>query len=70
MLEGLDGVVKRFADLHDPTQSRLKLYKNIGRRVCVACHEMLKERNTKEQRDVWVALPGLLGVEVEGWDTQ
>nr|VWP00495.1 N/A [Ganoderma boninense] len=70
MLEGLDGVVKRFADLHDPTQSRLKLYKNIGRRVCVACHEMLKERNTKEQRDAWVALPGLLGVEVEGWDTQ
>ncbi|PIL26297.1 hypothetical protein GSI_12053 [Ganoderma sinense ZZ0214-1] len=70
MVEGLDGVVKRFGDLRDPTQSRLKLYKNVGKRVCVPCHDMLRERNVKEQRDAWVALPGLLDVEVEGWDTK
>ena len=68
MLEGLDGVLKRFAEPCDPTRSYVKLYRDPGQRLCWACHEMVRVRELKERRAAWVALPDLLDIKVEGWE--
>ena len=70
MLEGLDGVLKHFAEPCDPTRSYVKLYRDPGQRLCWACHEMVRVRELKERRAAWVALPDLLDIKVEGWETR
>ncbi|KAM5537267.1 hypothetical protein V8D89_008997 [Ganoderma adspersum] len=70
MLEGLDGVLKRFAEPCDPTRSYVKLYKDVGQRLCWACHDMVRVREVKERRAAWVALPDLLDIKVKEWETK
>ena len=41
------------------------------RELCIRCYNMLKgERPKRLQKEVWLNLPAMMGVSVEGWGTQ
>ena len=41
------------------------------RELCIRCYKMLEGERTKRlQREVWVNLPEMMGVTVEGWGTK